>query len=333
MTTRQLKCAPRAFTLIELLVVIAIIAILAAILFPTFAMAREQARQSSTMSHMHDVWVGASIFNEDEGHWPYTLLGYVETPDTRPIPPTHPANRPALGCVPAGSACAGPLTADAPLTNMQQVTGTYSTNVFTAFESVNRGFVYGEQVKPYISFTCPDNIGKQLSDFTMAYWPLNSPVSLANGGTAANPIPVVWTPSGVGGACPTNGDHDLPSAAYAGAVKLYYKMDSMDIGPMLDQNGNIVYQPDGITPKYELHYSPDWSHTIGAACDKDGSGNPYITELKYRNPPADRTIFTYVTQHTDTAKSNQVIILLLNGTARKIDKKTAGQQLPLAYVP
>src|SRR5262249_43261537 len=43
---------PRAFTLIELLVVIAIIAILAAILFPVFARAREQARLSVCASNV-----------------------------------------------------------------------------------------------------------------------------------------------------------------------------------------------------------------------------------------------------------------------------------------
>ena len=45
----------RGFTLIELLVVIAIIAILAAILFPVFARAREKARQASCASNVRQL--------------------------------------------------------------------------------------------------------------------------------------------------------------------------------------------------------------------------------------------------------------------------------------
>jgi prepilin-type N-terminal cleavage/methylation domain-containing protein len=55
----------RAFTLIELLVVIAIIAILAAILFPVFAQAREKARQTACTSNMKQVSSAAIMYAQD----------------------------------------------------------------------------------------------------------------------------------------------------------------------------------------------------------------------------------------------------------------------------
>jgi prepilin-type N-terminal cleavage/methylation domain-containing protein/prepilin-type processing-associated H-X9-DG protein len=53
------------FTLIELLVVIAIIAILAAILFPVFARAREKARQTSCLSNIKELTLGALMYVQD----------------------------------------------------------------------------------------------------------------------------------------------------------------------------------------------------------------------------------------------------------------------------
>ena len=53
------------FTLIELLVVIAIIAILAAILFPVFARAREKARQSSCLSNEKQMALGILMYAQD----------------------------------------------------------------------------------------------------------------------------------------------------------------------------------------------------------------------------------------------------------------------------
>jgi prepilin-type N-terminal cleavage/methylation domain-containing protein/prepilin-type processing-associated H-X9-DG protein len=65
------------FTLIELLVVIAIIAILAAILFPVFARAREKARQTSCLSNLKQIGLSHQMYAQDydecftkyQGYW------------------------------------------------------------------------------------------------------------------------------------------------------------------------------------------------------------------------------------------------------------------------
>ena len=95
-TTRGCEGNCRAFTLIELLVVIAIIAILAAILFPVFARARENARRASCQSNVKQIMLANLMYVQDYDekivpmdiaapgapsgvyYWPKLLMPYVK---------------------------------------------------------------------------------------------------------------------------------------------------------------------------------------------------------------------------------------------------------------
>ena len=71
-----MNTARRGFTLIELLVVIAIIAILAAILFPVFAQAREQARKTTCLSNVKELGLGFIMYAQDYDEHMATVQGY-----------------------------------------------------------------------------------------------------------------------------------------------------------------------------------------------------------------------------------------------------------------
>jgi prepilin-type N-terminal cleavage/methylation domain-containing protein len=70
----QMRSA-KGFTLIELLVVIAIIAILAAILFPVFARAREKARQTACLSNAKQMALGVQMYAQD---YDETVIPYYQ---------------------------------------------------------------------------------------------------------------------------------------------------------------------------------------------------------------------------------------------------------------
>ncbi len=314
----------RGFTLIELLVVIAIIAILAAIVFPVFGAVRENARQSSTMSSLYSTYVATRLYYEDEGKYPTVLFGYAETPDINLNPPVRPAK-----------------TNDTIITPMRSITGTYviHNNPNDPLKSLHRGYLYRDQLKDFQTFANANNPVRDETAVTKVYYPIHSANpndpnnvrgSIDNNGVLNNGALVTWKNLVTDAdGCKHYGDSETPDATYANQPKLFYTMDSMDIGPMIDRNGKQVKDADG-NPAYELHYTPDWTGNWGTNCDKDPNGSPYITQLKYKNPPAERTILTYVTQHS-VVGNGKIIVMLLSGTARKIDSFKAWDELPLNY--
>jgi prepilin-type N-terminal cleavage/methylation domain-containing protein/prepilin-type processing-associated H-X9-DG protein len=82
-----LPAASKAFTLIELLVVIAIIAILAAILFPVFAQAREKARGATCLSNMRQLGLGLQMYFQD---WDERIFFFGHDRQLSRVNPTAP---------------------------------------------------------------------------------------------------------------------------------------------------------------------------------------------------------------------------------------------------
>jgi prepilin-type N-terminal cleavage/methylation domain-containing protein/prepilin-type processing-associated H-X9-DG protein len=79
----------KGFTLIELLVVIAIIAILAAILFPVFAQARDKARQASCISNLKQICLAGLMYAQDWDEQ-VTVMHMPGLDAFQPEPPYHP---------------------------------------------------------------------------------------------------------------------------------------------------------------------------------------------------------------------------------------------------
>jgi prepilin-type N-terminal cleavage/methylation domain-containing protein len=265
---------PRGFTLIELMTVIAIIAVLAAILFPLASSVREQARASDCMTKLHQLYVSARVYKDDEGGYPPALMGYAE----------------AAG--PNGDSTGVPLTDPGAQTPVQ-------------IDRAINGFLYSEQVRDASVFRCPDNIRSGPADVTVAYFPPRPADWPAGAAWIGQELATLGCPSDANGTVDCFTDGPL-----AGKPKYYYTRDSYDVGPRIGADGRPVSGADGAFV-FDRHYSADWTGIKGAT--------DLPIQLKYANPPGDRTLLAYCTWHAATYGAGTITAINLAGSAKKLD--------------
>jgi hypothetical protein len=121
-------------------------------------------------------------------------------------------------------------------------------------------------------FSCPDNVpAPSLTATTTAIYPATAGPALA--------LQTVMNPA-------------------TGMPQNFYRADSYDVGPQLDQNGNVI-KVNGQTVM-ELHYSLDWT---GPAATGPGD---LPNQMKYKDPDKDKTIVTWCTYHVAVGHANVV---------------------------
>jgi prepilin-type N-terminal cleavage/methylation domain-containing protein/prepilin-type processing-associated H-X9-DG protein len=158
----------RGFTLIELLVVIAIIAILAAILFPVFAKAREKARQTSCLNNVKQLALSIIQYCQDyDERYPFSSGGYENTSIKwwdRIYP--YVKNNQIYSCPSASGAGAG------------KVTYNYNTDLAYYGDTPSTIHTLGDVIYPAQTImttertTCPASLGSTaLCCWAMRDWP------------------------------------------------------------------------------------------------------------------------------------------------------------------
>lgn len=170
----------RAFTLIELLVVIAIIAILAAILFPVFAAAKESAKKSQSLNNTKQLGTGMSIYSTDHDDY-YPMAFSRRDNNTYRYATVHPT---PAGVVAGGGWDAG----NVPTQNMCQ----WATSI--SGYTKNWG-IYKAPTQTKVTIDATFTAGMQPADVGMT---MNGLLHVYSGTSIENPslVPMVW--SGLG---------------------------------------------------------------------------------------------------------------------------------------
>ncbi|MGD9496693.1 MAG: DUF1559 domain-containing protein [Armatimonadota bacterium] len=208
----------RGFTLIELLVVIAIIAILAAILFPVFARAREKARQTSCLSNVKQISLAIQMYTSD----------YDETfPSFYSHLPPGGTNARIFGFYD----CVGPYTKN------EQVyicpSGKYRTNYGRTLLPPGEGF--GKQ---YLvsSYGCPTTFS------TSANYPYFGGLTVWTYGGAGRPLAEIIRPADTVVLCESYANQFLNSVSACG----FYAVPPDEVTPQPMQPdgrcGNMMYR-------------------------------------------------------------------------------------------
>lgn len=89
----------RGFTLLELMVCVAIVALLAALIFPVFASAKDQARKVEEVAHLRQVYLSWQLYEDAEGDAPASLVQLAPTglPPAVLRAPRDPVRAPVFG--------------------------------------------------------------------------------------------------------------------------------------------------------------------------------------------------------------------------------------------
>jgi prepilin-type N-terminal cleavage/methylation domain-containing protein len=154
----------------------------------------------------------------------------------------------------------------------------------------------GKYLRDSNLFMCPDTATNNPSLVTTAVFPT------APGVTAMGVVPNYNTPV---------------NPAY------FYKADTYDTGLQVDKNGNVVMAAG--MPVTELHYSLSWTTAVGAG--------DAVNQLKYPDPPHDKTVVTWCTFHVAVAHSNTIPVLLLSGTCKPVPTDQFVTKGPLNFAP
>lgn len=152
----------------------------------------------------------------------------------------------------------------------------------------------GRYMKDPALFTCPDDVAVNPTDVTTAVFPT------APGVTASGVVANAFIPA---------------SPAY------FYKLDSYDVGPRVDAQGNVVKNAGATV--MDLHYSLSWTTITGPSDSQN--------QLKYPDPPADKTVVTWCTYHVATAHSNVIPVLMLSGVVKPVPTDQFVNQGPVKF--